>query len=75
MLPSETNNPEIDDAVKDAFAASDLSDFHPDYSTAFEHGQWWVICKCGASWSVVDTQDGFDFEQVSDGDEDYHETE
>lgn len=39
----------------------------------FEHGQWWIShLPSGAQWSVVDAEgglsvDGFDFEQVSDG--------
>jgi len=43
-------------------------------STTYEHGQHWVLCVCGAAWSVVDAEggDGFDFEPVSTGDEDYH---
>lgn len=40
----------------------------------FEHGQWWVILSTGAIYSVVDGEggpsiDGFDFEQVSEGEE------
>src|SRR4030095_1138855 len=41
----------------------------------FEHGQWWVTQPLtGAQWSVVDAEgghsvDGFDFEQVTEGDD------
>lgn len=44
-------------------------------SVDFEHGQWWITeLETGAAWSVVDAEgghavDGFDFEQVSEGDE------
>jgi hypothetical protein len=42
----------------------------------FEHGQFWIAdLRTGAQWSVVDAEgygavDGFDFEQVSQGEED-----
>lgn len=41
----------------------------------FEHGQLWIVDNSsGAAWSVVDASggnsvDGFDFEQVSQGEE------
>jgi hypothetical protein len=44
-------------------------------SAFFEHGQWLVFnLKTGAQYSVVDAEgpntiDGFDLEQISDGDE------
>lgn len=44
-------------------------------SAFFEHGNWWVSnLKTGAQYSVVDAEgpntiDGFDLEQVTDGDE------
>lgn len=44
-------------------------------SAFYEHGQWWIEDRdTGAQWSVVDAEggrsvDGFDFEQVTDGDE------
>lgn len=43
--------------------------------TIYEHGHWWVEdAKTGAQWSVVDSSGGisvfgFDFEQVTKGDE------
>ena len=39
----------------------------------FEHGQWWITdLDSGAAWSVCDDNSewGFCFEQVSQGDED-----
>ena len=45
-------------------------------SAHFEHGQWWVTeLHTGAQWSVADAEgnpsvDGFDFEQVTPGEED-----
>lgn len=34
-----------------------------------EHGQEWLTCVgCGAQWSIVDTNRGEDYEQVSEGD-------
>ncbi len=40
----------------------------PSLQTDFEHGQWWITDRLsGAQWSVHDTQNGFGFEQVSQG--------
>ena len=45
-------------------------------SVIFEHGQWWIEnVRTGAQWAVNDAEgsgsfDGFDFEQVTQGDED-----
>lgn len=42
----------------------------PTLSVHFEHGQWWVTeLATGAQWSVVDSNNGFDFEQVTEGEE------
>jgi hypothetical protein len=47
----------------------------PTWAADFEHGQWWLTnLASGACYSVVDAEggsavDGFDFEQVSEGDE------
>lgn len=76
-LRCELNTQEVDDDICEAFDKHPASEGHPITSNHFEHGQWWVTCNCGAAWSVVDAEggpavDGFDFEQVSDGDEDYH---
>lgn len=70
-LKTETNTPEMEERIKKAFQDSPLYTHGCD--AAFEHGQWWVTCwNCGAAWSVVDAEpgiDGFDFEEVSHGDE------
>jgi hypothetical protein len=48
---------------------------HRHLSAAFEHGQWWVLCRdCGASWSVVDVEgrdnpEGLGLERIDEGDE------
>jgi hypothetical protein len=73
-LKTETNTVAIERRVM-AVAATKLNQTHHHLSVDFEHGQWWVSCvDCGAQWSVVDAEggtslDGFDLEQVSDGDE------
>ena len=34
-----------------------------------EHGQRWAVCRpCGAQWSIVETNQGDDYEQVTEGD-------
>lgn len=76
------NTPEMELRIERAFCAKygKVGDVNVD----FEHGQWWVTeILTGAQWSVVDvegpnTSDGFDFEQVSLGEEDcsqYRENE
>lgn len=77
MLNCEKNTPEMDAEVLTCFRAFDTLNIHTEATTVFEHGQWYITCPCGAQWSVNDasgpgTIDGFDFEQVSEGDEDYH---
>ena len=48
---------------------------HRGLEVHFEHGQWWLSCKpCGAVWSPVEWEnekgeEGWDFEEVSRGDE------
>jgi hypothetical protein len=73
MLNTETNTPTMETrilkAAHKAFKRRNLRAF-------FEHGQWWIEhLPSGAQWSVCDASgpscpDGFDFEQVSRGDED-----
>lgn len=42
----------------------------PNLDSFFEHGHWWVQDRrTGAQWDAVDTNYGFDFEQVTYGDE------
>lgn len=77
-LKSETETPEMERRVLRAFLA--FRDYDPPHarqiSVDFEHGHWWVTDKpTGAQWSVVDAKggcaiDGFDFERVSQGEED-----
>jgi hypothetical protein len=77
MLRCETDTPEMECRVADAFAAADLglSDDcdHREAEPVFEHGRWWVYCTaCGAQWAVRDAVggdavDGFVFERVSEG--------
>jgi ribosomal protein S27E len=72
-LQSTIDSPEIETRVQSAHMAI-VAHSHPCF-TVFEHGQWWVTCNaCGAAWSCVDASggpsvDGFDFEQVSEGEE------
>lgn len=80
MLKTEINTEEVRDDIQ-AAAYISISIGRAHFVTPhFEHGQWWVTCDCGAAWSVVDAEGGpavygFDFEQVSNGDEDYHNEE
>lgn len=65
MLNSERATPEIEHQVINAFPHAE----HRGLAAVFEHGHWWITCNdCGAQWSVVDTNLGFDFEQVTIGD-------
>lgn len=76
-LKTETNTPEMEERVLKAFLAHPLGEdrTEKDLQLDFEHGQWWVtILGSGAQYSVVDATggssvDGFDFEQVTEGDE------
>lgn len=45
---------------------------HWETHAVYEHGQWWIVCACGAQWSVHDAEPGgYGFEEVSQGDDDY----
>jgi hypothetical protein len=67
-LLTETNTIDVERRVMSA-AVRKLNQVHHHLSCDFEHGQWWSTClDCGAQWSVVDTSDGLDFEQVTEGD-------
>ncbi len=75
-LKTETNTIEMERRVMAAAVRLVASrGVHHHLSVDFEHGQWWVSCTdCGAQWSVVDAEggravEGFDLEQVTDGDE------
>lgn len=69
-LLTETNTVAVERKVM-SLAAKRLNRIHHHLTTAFEHGQWWVLCSdCGASWSVVDAEPGpLDFERIDTGDE------
>ncbi len=77
-LRCETNDPEIRQDILTCFLSE--CDLEHTYTSraCFEHGQWFVECACGAQWSVNDGElangdEVFLFEQVSSGDEDFHE--
>ncbi len=65
MLPSQTDNAktcrEVKAAARAKFRARDIRPF-------FEHGHWWIELRHRNGdfiyFDAVDTQDGFDFEQV-----------
>lgn len=73
-LQTETNTPRMERRALRAFRDR-MSARRRRLAADFEHGQWWVTdLKSGAQWSVVDAEggesvDGFDFEQVTLGDE------
>ena len=82
-LKSETNTPRMEKRVLDAFEKSDIahairSNRLGRFRIKFEHGQWFITdLDSGAQWAVVDAADaysgidGFDFEQVTAGEEEY----
>jgi hypothetical protein len=70
MLHTETNTPAMEKRVLKA-AHKALN--RRNLTAFFEHGQWWIEHRpSGAQWSVCDAScpDGFDFEQVTHGNED-----
>lgn len=70
MLKCETNSPEIEKEICEQF--QEEMGQHKRVQADFEHGQWFVTCvDCGAQWSVNDSSDGFDFEEITEGDEDF----
>jgi len=63
MLPTATNERRILAAARQKLGRRNLIAF-------YEHGQWWVESpKTFAQWSVVETSDGFDFEEVTRGED------
>jgi len=74
-LKSETDTEEMRSRVLAAFMASDHGAAPGQYGADFEHGQWFISNRTtGRQWSVVDAEggpaiDGFDFEVVSEGEE------
>jgi hypothetical protein len=75
-LKCQTNTEEMEARIAEAFNAWRPGGMHPAPTTYFEHGQWWVTCNdCSGQWSAVDasgpgTVDGFDFECVTEPEED-----
>ena len=71
-LNTETNTPAMEKRVRKA-AHTALK--RRNLTAFFEHGQWWIEhLPSGAQWAVNDASgpscpDGFDFEQVTQGDE------
>lgn len=74
-LKCEIDTPEMGERVLAAFESWFDDDTADSFETTYEHGQWWITRPAtGAQWSVVDASggrsvDGFDFEQVSEGEE------
>jgi hypothetical protein len=74
-LRSTIDSTDVDIDIASAAITSPRIGAEHDIATHYEHGQWWVVCNaCGAQWSVVDAEGGdsvggFDFEQVTQGDE------
>jgi len=70
MAKCESDFPEEEAEIEATFEAWDDLHRHPRTQINFEHEQWWVTClHCGAQWSVVNTNDGYDFEEVTPSDE------
>ncbi len=68
-LPSTRNNVTTERRVRSAARQRGMVNTRTA-STFYEHGQWWVEnARTGAQWAVVDTLNGFDFEQITKGDE------
>ena len=71
MLPSQKNTASMERKVLVAFRASQYRT-HPkrEYKAFFEHGHWWVEHQpSGAQWDAADTNYGFDFERVTEGED------
>jgi hypothetical protein len=78
MLKSE--NPKNAARVLRIFQAQCHPDVTDTYDVCFEHGQLWIIGTRGDIYSVVDAEghgsvDGYDFEQVSEPDEEEDDPE
>jgi hypothetical protein len=76
-LKTEMNTLQMRTRVSRAFAESRgiIGREKAGVHAVFEHGQWWITLADGAQYSVVDAEgpktiDGFDFEQVTRGNED-----
>jgi len=76
-LNTETNTPAMEARILKALKKKLVNPArtYVEFRAFFEHGQWWVEhLPSGAQWSVCDATgpscpDGFDFEQVTQGDE------
>lgn len=73
MLKTEQNTPKMREKV--LTAARKYFRKNKGINAFFEHGQWWVGLDNGAQYSVVDAEggpavNGFDFEMVTEPDED-----
>lgn len=72
-LRTERNTPEMGDEIEQD--AREVLGRH-NVRSFFEHGQWWVEdTETGAQWAVNDAEtatgeESFDYEQVTQGDED-----
>jgi hypothetical protein len=75
-LRCERNCKSVKKEILKDFRREGLMKQHPGSSPVFEHGCYWMVCQCGASWGVADAvihgEECFAFEQVSYGDEEYH---
>ncbi len=73
MLKTETNTRAVEVQIFKAIKKQlcNRARSYPEFSTFFEHGQWWVEHRpSGAQWSVCDCSVGdFCFEQVTEGEE------
>jgi hypothetical protein len=48
----------------------DVYEIHKRTQRTTEHGRDWLIClDCGASWSIVETDDGEELEEIDGGDD------
>jgi hypothetical protein len=66
-MKSTTNTPEVKQEIIETFEQS-----HGNHRLclAFENGQWFASClTCGDTWSVVDSDDGIDFEVIDSSEE------
>ena len=69
MLNTERNTVSMSRKVRHAAFEANLGHIG-DIQTDFEHGQWWITNRrTGAQWSVCDTDKGFDFENVTRGED------
>ncbi len=70
---ANTRAPKLASATHAELARGDFTIGPHDCRIVEEHGQEWAVCLCGAQFSISGGErDVNDYEQVSDGDEDYH---